>query len=1508
MSRRFLGIDVGAETVKIAEVREGLGGLEAGRRIRAEHRKDPGAVLPDLLRSLEWSSVDGAAATGRLSRLLNLRRIPVKNAQLVGLEHLFPGLGPVTLVSIGSRGFSVLEVREAGNSVFRENSRCSQGTGNFLRQLVERFGLTVEQASELAAGVEEPASLSGRCPVILKTDLTHLANRGESRERILAGLFDAICENVQVLIKPRLSPPRVLLAGGVAKAPRIRENFRRFLSRHGARLLDPRADGPDPAFLEAFGAAVEAARRPGSVPDLEGLLAPRHDQSFERIPPLREALPRVRRIPRPPARPSQTPRSLFIGFDMGSTGSKAVALTLDSAEPVWESYRATGGDPVGAAQSLLRCFLDESRARHRVFAFGATGSGREIVGSLLASCYGPERVFVLNEIAAHAEGARHYDPEVDTIFEIGGQDAKYARLGDGQVYDAAMNEACSAGTGSFIEEQGRKFARVGDVVQMGELALGADHGVSLGQHCSVFMAEIIDAAVSAGESQEAILAGIYDSVTRNYLNRVKGSRSVGRKIFCQGMPFSSDALAASVARQTGRDIVIPPGPGTIGALGICLLAKKELRVDRLAEPLDSALFLGARVVRKDTFACGSTRGCGGAGNKCRIDRLTTQVAGHRRQFLWGGNCSLYDRGGGKHKLPDRSPDPFRERRELIEALVADLVRKPRGRPVVAMTDEFVLKGLFPFFATFVDALGFDLIVHPGGNQKRLKRGIEESNVPYCAPLQLYSGIVSELLERRPDYLLLPMLRDLPRIREERTSTTCPLSQASADLLRFNLRDNGRTTLLRPVLDMGPGNLASRLFLASCRKLAESLGAGLGWQAAFARARAAQEEFESRCRQFGRQALGFCRAKNLVPVVVLGRAYTIHNTVLNSNVPDLLREQGAVAIPVDCYPVSEEIPVLPDIYWGYSQTNLRAARQIRRTPGLYSVFCSNYSCGPDSFNLHFYAHTMEGKPFAIIETDGHTGDAGTKTRVEAFLHCVQTDRRTGVRSVAVEETRLPAIEMDHSSLGEVRDRGELLLIPRMGPTAAIVAAALRAEGIRSEALPVPDRDSLRLGRKFTSGKECVPMTVTLGSVLQRIEAGDDERRYAVLMPTACGPCRFGVYGLLYRVVFEKLGLRDRVRIVSPPDSDYFEGLPGGFALKAWAAIVAADLLLGMLHDVRPVEKREGAARDIYEHYFQALQEMQEARPAPPVGPAVAEVMGDLLGVKPLLARAAAEFAMAKDFRRRVPTVAVVGEIYVRCDPFTNDFVIDRLERRGLRCRLAPVSEWLEYSDWLNYKKIHEGRHEQPGHWLSSRLTSAFQHTILERLYRVVQEHLGWPARPRVVDALRAASPYLTWDLHGEAVLTLGAPIHEHERGDIAGVVSAGPLECMPSKAAEAQFFHVAEQRGLTSLCLSVNGDPVDPELLDGFAYEVRKKFEQADEAVRPSPGAGLPSRRGRFALLEDLVVRPFKTLVPRIPFYVFLPRSALEKRYGEFAPPPTVLPPGQRARDPSGRYRERPGEK
>ncbi|HEX9051170.1 MAG TPA: BadF/BadG/BcrA/BcrD ATPase family protein [Anaeromyxobacter sp.] len=1420
--QRTIGLDVGAETVKVVELRGSPGKLEWTRRARIDHQKDPAAALRDVLAAWGWEGATGACATGRLGRALAVERIPGKQARIAG-HHLLYGNGKAAaVVDIGAHGFSVLALEADGRDTYRENPRCSQGTGNFLRQLVERFGLTPEEADAAATGAE-PAPLSGRCPVILKTDMTHLANKGEDRGRILAGLFDAICDNVQVLVKAR-GPREVLLAGGVARSHRVRENFAAWLAARGMTLRD---GGEDALFLDALGCAAIAAERPASPPPLAALFRPAEHAALDRLPPLSEALPRVRRLRAPDAAgAAASPGPVILGLDIGSTGSKLVALDVGSRRPAWEAYGKTAGDPIGAAQALVRRFTESPLAARPVAAAAVTGSGREIVGSLMATCYGPERVHVLNEIAAHAEGARAWDPRVDTIFEIGGQDAKYIRLEGGRVVDAAMNEACSAGTGSFIEEQGRRLGGLG-AAELGEEAMKADGCVALGQHCAVFMAEILDEAAAAGADRRHVVAGLYESVIQNYLNRVKGQRSVGSVVFCQGMPFSADALAAAVARQTGAEVIVPPSPGTVGAFGIALLAQDALGLRAgapAAAPLDPARFLQARVEKKEVFVCKSTRGCGGTGNLCKIDRLRTVVDGTRQTFTWGGACSLYDQGTRGRKLPDGAPDPFRARAEAIDEIVLrhGAARTPGARRV-ALAEAFQLKTLFPYFAAFLRTLGLDLEVVRPGEREALRRGIEAANVPFCAPMQQFHGIAQAMAETGADFVFLPMLRDLPPVKDEQHTWLCPIVQGSPDVVRHDLGKALGTRVLSPVIRTGEGFLESDRFLGAVRALAAEVG--VRSEADVLRAhRAGREEqlrFDRKLHAIGQDAVDRCAREGLLPVVVLGRAYTIHDDVLNSNVPALLREQGAVAIPVDCFPVDDAAPLVPGAFWSYTQRILRAAHEIRRTPGVYSIFTSNYACGPDSFTLHHYQRLMEGKPFAIIETDGHAGDAGTKTRVEAFLHCVREDLRSRASEAAAAAPILP---FSARTLPEIAALGSRVLVPPMGPEAAALHAALKGYGVDAEVLPRATVDTIRLGRRHTSGKECLPMTVTAGALLERI-AKEPGRPFTFFMPGSNGPCRFGMYRQLHQMVLARVGESGRVGIWSPPDSDYFEGVPPGMGAIVLGGLTAYGLLADATRDARPVERTPGAANAIEARWSRRLFETIEEAAAGDLSARkviVEAATGRLYGMRDVVAGFARELAAARDPRPH-PTVLLVGEIYVRSDPASNGWAADALEARGLRVRIEPVVEYLQYSDLVQLRRgVKKG-------W-KARLKTTLRRRIVETLQHAASDGLGWARHPAIPDVVEAGAPYLRPDLEHEAVMAMGLATHGWRDGTLDGVLCVGPLECMPNKLVEAQLFHAAQREGLVSLTLSLNGDPIDAEVLDAFAYEVKQKFR----ARHPAP--------------------------------------------------------------------------
>ncbi|MCB1127588.1 MAG: CoA activase, partial [Verrucomicrobiae bacterium] len=383
----------------------------------------------------------------------------------------------------------------------------------------------------------------------------------------------------------------------------------------------------------------------------------------------------------------------------------------------------------------------------------------------------------------------------------------------------------------------------------------------------------------------------------------------------------------------------------------------------------------------------------------------------------------------------------------------------------------------------------------------------------------------------------------------------------------------------------------------------------------------------------------------------------------------------------------------------------------------------------------------------------------------------------------------------------------------------------------------DLDALRAGRRHTSGKECLPMSLTLGALLRRVQADPDpERRFIFLMPRPQGPCRFGAYNTLNQIVLERLGLRDHVRIWAPKEYEYFDTFNPSATFLIICGFTAADWLLEALHEVRPVSRDRAAVEEVHRRYERELLLLIEAttRRRPSIAAVTWEsATGRLFGIRDLLDRAAREFAKHRT-DRKLPTVLLAGEIFVRLDPFSNGHLIRELEQRGLRVRLAPFHEWVDYVDHHGCKLGH-------GIALADRFSRLLHRRLTDVTWNAIKPALTNEKLGSVVEAIHASDEYLPCDLEGEAVLTLGTPLHEWRKGRIDGLISVGPLECMPNKIAEAQLHHVRQREGLLSLTLSLNGEPVDPTVLDNFAFEVHGRF-----AARQKCGAAAVTAATRHA--------------------------------------------------------------
>jgi predicted CoA-substrate-specific enzyme activase len=954
---KFIGVDIGKISFKAVVVNLKK---EVKEIFWKAHNGEIEETWKELKEDWQIEDKDKVLVTGRFRDMLPYPSVPERVAQEKAVSYLYPENG-VTLIRLGGGGFSVLKTRKGKQSEFRQNPRCAAGTGSFLTQILGRLGLDIFQADQMVKNVKG-LEITSRCGVTMKTDFTHLLNQGNQVADVLAGLLDSSAKNaVALALKSRVSP-KTLVIGGLSVSQRIVQTIRE-------NLNVTQIEVPSQAlYFEALGAALTGLEK--NLPKITNkpLASP-----LVFLQSLQNSVKQVIKIDFP--KNQECSENLVLGLDIGSTGSK---LVLVAKSPIFETYTETKGQPVQAAKNLILKVPSEFLSK--IKAAGITGSGREIVSSLLQSSLPEEKrqqVFVLNEIAAHARGAIYYDSAVDTVVDIGGQDAKFTRLENGRVTDSCMNTVCSAGTGSFLAEQ-LQLLGLKDIGQLGKRALESPRAVDLGQHCAVFIAEQIDETKRKGAKLEEIAAGLYYSIIKNYNNRVKGLREYGHKIFLQGKPAENLALACALAKVTGQQIVIPPSPGSMGALGIALLAKEECEGKVWeSSPINLEKFLKSEVLNIQESICQAKDGCRD-GNQCRIKVMTVEQEDLKFKFLSGGACDKYEKIG-KSKAIAEAPRPFLEREKLITSFILgdsnQLTKKTIGIPRGLETEE-----ILPMIVVFFQELGFTVKVLENYGLKSLVEGAKLCQATFCSPVQILAGEAERLKEE--NFIFLPKITEIPGKKEEKRCWVCPLSQATPDLFSPKLPPK----VLQPFLDLKGGyERNQKEFIRLGSKLGCSRGKTL---AAFKKAVNAQNKFEKQCRQIGNTALAYAIEKEIPVVVVLGHPYIINSPLLSAGIAETIQEKAAIAIPADCYPLEDKSPVLDNIYWGYGHRLLNVAFEARRRSGVYPLWLSVYSCGPDSFLIHFFQYLSQGKPYTILESDAYTGQAGFKTRVEVFLYSIK----------------------------------------------------------------------------------------------------------------------------------------------------------------------------------------------------------------------------------------------------------------------------------------------------------------------------------------------------------------------------------------------------------------------------------------------------------------------------------------------------------------------------------------
>jgi activator of 2-hydroxyglutaryl-CoA dehydratase/predicted nucleotide-binding protein (sugar kinase/HSP70/actin superfamily) len=1433
----FLGVDLGKVTTCLA-----VGELSADGDLRIvethaeRHLGDPLRPFLDFYGRLDITRLTGVAATGVFGDRLGdpaLGGLPEEIAQEAAASWLYPH-GALNIVRVGGGGYSLFTRDARGRVAYEANERCSAGTGETVEGLCTRLGRSLAEAVELAEGSPDGIVVTSRCAVFAKSELTHFANQGESHGRIFRGLFAGVARNVHSLYDmSKVDGPLVLVGHGALIAP-IAEGIAGLSA--GPVTVDDHAGTFDALGALAFiarghgaapGAVVGQKRSPKGAPAFPAdprLLVRPSKSRVGRLPPAKHGPGAVVRLERATGVSSGCAAPAVLGLDLGSTGSKAALLDLATGAVLASVYRRTEGNPVEAAQALV-AEVGEMLA-NPVVAVGITGSGRDAAASVFrAAC--PDlgaRLTVQNEIVAHATAAARLDPAGGrsiSIVEIGGQDAKFINVEGGRVVDADMNRVCSAGTGSFLEEQALAHG-IDDVEEFGRLAARSDGPPDLGQTCTVFVTDVAAEALGDGYSREDIFAGLQYSVVRNFRSRVMGQRRLLDRVFFQGKPASDPALARTLAAVLERDVYVPDDPGAMGAVGIALLAGEALAGHQGAgaQAIPLSHLLGARVASRREFQC-KDRDCA---NACRLELAEIDVLGEHRKVVSGGQCPKYDDATtGAEKLPKDAPSPYRQRADLLQGLLAEA---PDATPVAGFTVGLpyvhYLIDTLPFFHAFLRGLGYEVeVLRPGPDT--LAEGDRRCAAPgACAPVKLLHGLAGADV----DVLVAPLFVHLPVPNAGAVTYTCPMAQGAPDMTaRALLAEGSPTRVLRPVLFEREGEgfdspRVRRALRRAAEALAEAAGSAGGlsperFPAAYAAALASQLRFEAGLRRIGGHALAWAREHDYPVVLIVGETHVIHDAVLDAGIHELAAANGALALPVDCYPVPGDVPGLRRVHWASAGQTLRATAAGAMAGDVFPLLLGAYGCGPNSMIEHLFADLVEEWPHAVLESDGHGGKAGYVTRVQAFLHSVRMWRAGGARTLSI--SRLA--RFDHPlprSLDAGYDRfffGHL-----GGGLSRHLAAAMRGAGYDATFVGEPDAAALRAAGAACSGKECLPYQLIWGSFARFLEdeAPRLEGRRALFLSAGNGfqACRANLFPFTEQVALERLGLGDSVEVGD------FSLVTGNARMMpvAWIALVAVDLLNMLRFYHLATERERGASDALFALFSDRLEAMLE-QPRPDAGLAgnVAEAARFCTEVEALLGEAAGRFREqpVSDIRAAdLRDVYLCGDLYLRVDEWGNDDLQRKLADHGLRPIFEPYGAFLEL---LQMRQIQDGvrlpkRPEKGATLLTMRY-------VVRRLLRAVRADHPWAfwndARDVDRESRRLIAPYP----FGETIPAIGGALLSWRTQPVDGVVSVAPRGCGPALVAEAQL---RREAGLPALFVYNDGDPIDEARIAGFAWRLHAR--------------------------------------------------------------------------------------
>ena len=938
----------------------------------------------ETIRSISFTGNHGKKLSEKSGAFYEFESI----SQVLGVLHLNPKVQ--TIIVLGGQDTALFQISHSGENweleYFNTNGPCASGTGSFIDQQAQRLATSLygndQEISqdqidtiltdfiELGLRSDKPANVACRCTVFTKSDMIHLQNKGEKLEDIIYGLHLGNAMNyMSTIVSNRSLAEPMVFVGGLSLNRLQLKAFKSYLpnlvvpehnTSTGAlgvalRALElGRENRVDPASLED-----SALRQP--VPTaaslkLEKTLFQSTNQVQKRI--------------------FNGKSKVYLGIDIGSTTTKYV-LVDEERKIIHKKYVPTQGRPIEVTKKLLDYIQSEIGEWIEIVGVATTGSGRNVVGDFLNAD------LIIDEITAHARGAIEIDRQVDTIFEIGGQDSKYISIANTYPLDFDMNKVCAAGTGSFLHELANKYG-INIVEEFQQIALSSKRPVRLAERCTVFMESDLVSYDQLGIPLEDLVGGLCYAIVHNYLNRVVGDRKIGNRVMFLGGPSLNKGVVAAFENVLGRGLIVPCHREVLGAYGAALSVLEMAG----ANTINQSKFRGLASAIADEMnyrekTCQADRLCH---NQCKLKIYDFDG----RRSIWGGECGRYEMSKNKG---DKKENLFKVREKLWERYMAGVFTESSeepcmevdGRPTVGMQRALYGHQTAIMWAHFFDRLGFRLVLTPPTNTVISRAGVESVAAETCYPVKISHGHIKELLGKTT-YLFLPSMINMSTPEPSEVGTYCPMVQTNSYTARMTFAIE-RSAILNPVIH---GKYDPEILAV---EIAEQMGSKLGVTGSEIKKALyfgldKQNQFVEQLGKKGRTYLEKLDQQEPV-VVVTGRPYNLYDERLNLRLGQNLAKIRLTSVPMDFIDVSAiDLEDFSFMYWGLGGQILRTAKYIKSHPNYFGLHLTNFGCGPDSFIEHFYRFIMGDKPYLILELDEHSAVAGVMTRLEAYKNVIK----------------------------------------------------------------------------------------------------------------------------------------------------------------------------------------------------------------------------------------------------------------------------------------------------------------------------------------------------------------------------------------------------------------------------------------------------------------------------------------------------------------------------------------